>query len=149
MLKNYTSTVPASRSVSHIEDMLVRHGATDIYKKYSPEKKLEAISFMLPVQGRKVPFKLPARVDNCEKVLRRAVRRPKPGTYDRIREQAERTAWKLVSDWVDVQMSLIELKQVDIMEVFLPYVYDVAKDQTFYEKLQVTNFNALQIPEVT
>lgn len=149
MLRNYTSTVPASRSVSHIEDMLVRHGATDIYKKYSPEKKLEAISFMLYVQGRKVPFKVPARVDNVEKMLRGAVRRPKPGTMQKIGEQAERTAWKLVSDWVDVQMSLIELKQLDIMEVFLPYVYDVAKDQTFYEKLLGTNFKALQIPEIT
>lgn len=149
MLKNYTSTVAASRSVSHIEDMLVRHGATDIYKKYTPEKKLEAISFMLCVQGRKVPFKVPARVDNVEKVLRGMVRKPKPGTMQKITQQAERTAWRLVSDWVDVQMSLIELGQVHIMEVFLPYVYDVSKDQTFYEKLVVSNFKALQIPEVT
>lgn len=149
MLRNYTSSVPASRSVSHIEDMLVRHGATDIYKKYSQEKKLEAISFMLCIQGRRIPFKVPARTENVEKVLRGMVRKPKAETFKRIAEQAERTAWKLVSDWVDVQMSLIELKQVDIMEVFLPYVYDVAKDQTFYEKLLGTNFKALAIPEVT
>ena len=39
-----------------------------------------------------------------------------------FREQAQRTAWKILQDWVEVQMSMIKLKQADPMQIFLPYV---------------------------
>jgi len=131
MIKNYTSTVPVSRSVQHIEDRLVKHGAQKIVKEYDQDKKLAAICFTLMLNGREIPFKIPARVANVEKMLRGSVRRPTSGTYERIAEQAERSAWKLVSDWVDIQISLVELQQVEFMEVFLPYVYSPADRLTF------------------
>jgi len=147
MIKNYTSQVPVARSISYIEAKLVMHGALDIMKRYEGQE-LQAISFIISVNGRKVPFKLPARTANVEKVLRGArTRTPE----SKIKEQAARTAWKLVSDWVDIQMALIELKQVDIMEVFLPYIFYPDKDGglTLYEKLSASQFKVLQIPEVT
>ncbi len=144
-IKNYTSAVPVSRSTQYIEDKLVRHGARNIMKLYNEKKQLTGICFIIPVNGKDIPFKLPARVDNCEKVLKGAVHRPKPGTYERIREQAERTAWKLVSDWVDIQMSLIELDQVEFIEVFLPYVYDPREEKTYFEKIKGNGL--LQITE--
>jgi hypothetical protein len=90
-----------------------------------------------------MPFRLPARVSNVEKQLRGSIRRPRAGTLDNIQAQAERTAWKLLSDWVDIQMSLIELQQVKFIEVFLPYVYDPIKKQTYFEKLEQGNFKQL------
>jgi hypothetical protein len=143
MLKNYTSTVPVSRSVQHIEDCLIRHGAKNIMKMYDAEKKLESLCFIMPVEGKDIPFKLPASVDRVEKVLKAAVRRPTAQTNARIKEQAERTAWKLQSDWVDIQMSLIELNQVEIMQVFLAYVYFPIQKKTYFERLKSTNFKLL------
>jgi hypothetical protein len=70
-----------------------------------------------------------------------------PGTIAKIKEQSERTAWKLLSDWVDIQMSLIELDQVELIEVFMPYLYDVAKDQTFFEKMKAEGFAMLAAPK--
>lgn len=136
MIKNYTSSVPVSRSVSHIEDCLVRHGAKNIMKMYDADKKLESLCFILPVDGKDIPFKIPANVTQCENILRASIRRPKPGTLERIADQAERTAWKLMSDWVDIQMSLIELKQVELLQVFLSYVYYPAEKMTYFEKLK-------------
>lgn len=143
MIKNYTSTVPVSRSVQHIEDCLVRYGAKNIMKMYDSDKKLESLCFIVPVERKEIPFKVPANVAQCEKILRASIRRPKPGTIERISGQAERTAWKLMSDWVDIQMSLIELKQVEFMQVFLSYVYFPSTNQTYFERLNADNFKLL------
>src|SRR5574343_614178 len=144
MIKNYTSTVPADRSVSHIERRLVAQKAKNILKQYSPEGKLDAIAFIVEINGKDMPFKLPAKVDQVQKKLSGSVRRARKGTMARITDQAERTAWKLVADRVDVQMSVIELDQVEFLEVFLPYVYDPSTQQTFYARIKTGGYKLLQ-----
>jgi hypothetical protein len=42
------------------------------------------------------------------------------------RDQAVRTAWRIVKDWVEAQMALVETQMVTTAEVFLPYA--VMKD---------------------
>jgi hypothetical protein len=140
MIKNYTSTVSAAQSIRHIEDRLAAHGASQILKTYSAEKKLAGIAFIIKENGRDIPFQLPSRVDRVEKKLRAAVKRPLKSTYANIALQAERTAWKLLSDWVDIQMSLIDLNQVEFLEVFLPYIWDFTKSETFFEKCKKDEF---------
>lgn len=148
MIKNYTSTVSLARSIAHIEERLVKHGARQTVKTYTPGGDIEAFCFVLLVNGKEVPFKLPARMSNCEAILKKQVVRPKPGTMDRVHEQAERTAWKLVSDWVDIQLSFVELGQAEIMEVLLPYVYDHATGKTFFEKLKGSEFKMIGMDKI-
>lgn len=142
MIKNYTSQVPATRSVQRIEDLLVKHGAKNILKLYD-QQKLTGIAFIISIDGRDVPFRLPARVDRVEQRLRKSIKRPRSGTMNKISDQATRTAWRLLSDWVEVQMSLIELDQAELIEVFLPYMYDPSKEQTFFEKIKKDGFKLL------
>jgi hypothetical protein len=143
MIRNYTSTVPATKSVNFIEDKLVRHGAKNIMKLYK-DGKLEGIAFIITIDGRgDIPFRVPARIKKVEELFKNTVRRVTKNTYKNIREQAERTAWKLIADWVDVQMSLIDLQQVELMEVFLPYAYDPIKEQTYFEKVKESQFKML------
>ena len=143
MIKNYTSQVPSKRSVQHIEDRLVNHGAKNILKLFE-KTKLIGIAFIINVNGKEIPFRLPARIDRVEKQLKGFIKRPRAGTLDKITEQAERTAWRLLADWVDVQMSLIELDQVELIEVFMPYIYDVKNEQTFFEKMKNNGFTLLE-----
>ena len=42
------------------------------------------------------------------------------------RAQAVRVAWRIVKDWVEAQMALVETQMVTTAEVFLPYA--VMKD---------------------
>lgn len=142
-IKNYTSEVPASRSVNHIEERLVKHGAKNILKIYNDDKKLSGVAFIISLNGKDTPFRLPARIERVEKHLRDAITRPRKGTLDKLKSQAERTAWKLLSDWVDIQMSLIELDQVEFLEVFLPYIYDHGKERTFFERIKDEGFKML------
>lgn len=143
MIKNYTSTVPIEKSINHIESKLATHGVKDIMKRYSYEGKLESICFVILLNGNSMSFKLPAKIDACYKVLSSRVKRPRGKTHEKILEQAVRTAWKIVSDWVDIEMSMIELEQKEFLEVFLSYVYNPLKQQTFYESLKESKFLAL------
>jgi hypothetical protein len=142
-LMNYTSTVPASRSISYIEAKLAGHGAKQIVKYYDEGCRVSSIAFMMMMEGIEIPFKLPARVEKCELVLKSRVRKPRADTFKRIAEQAERTAWKIVSDWIDAQMAMIELSQVEFMEVFLPYLFNCTKNQTYFESIKERGYKAL------
>lgn len=135
MIKNYTSQVPASQSIYRIEKRLVDNGATTISKFYDDKGKIEGVIFQMKVPEAPMPitFKLPARVDRVFDRLWKEVKKPSPERKDKVKDQAERTAWKLLNDWIDIQMSLIELNQIDFTEVFLSYAYD--GQQTYHEKL--------------
>lgn len=144
MIKNYTSQVPANRSVMHIEERLVKQGAKNILKLYDKSQRLEGVAFIISVSGNDMPFRLPARIDRVTRQLQAAVKRPRKQTMDRIAKQAERTAWRLLADWVDVQLSLVALDQVELVEVFLPYIYDYSKKQTFFERMKAGGFALLE-----
>jgi hypothetical protein len=144
-LKNYTSEVPAITSMGRIERTLVEAGATDISKKYENGVCI-AIRFRMLVNQIPLFFELPAKVDACFKVFWAEVKRPVDGTKERTRQQAERTAWKIVSDWVEVQLSMIKLEQAELLQVFLPYVFDPVKEKTFYNQMKESGFKALLPP---
>ena len=89
-------------------------------------------------------FALPINVEATYKVL----------TAERIlvtneqarQEQALRTAWRIVKEWVAAQMALIETGMVEMEEVFLPYM--LSGDRTVYQVLSEGNFKALAAGEV-
>lgn len=147
-LRNYTSTVPIERSVMMIEQLLASAGASQISKTYGKDG-LSGIIFHLNVGAANVAFKLPSRVDRVEHLFRDEIRRPRRGTMEKITEQSRRTAWKLLHDWICVQVSMIKLEQIEPMEVFLPYAYDQRNDSTFFEKLKTTGFKMLKAGDGT
>jgi hypothetical protein len=144
-IKNYTSSVPVERSVMLIEHQLSRAGAQTISKWYDENKDLSGISFQIVANAQSFIFRLPAKWKACEKVFLREIRRPTPEKNKRAKEQAQRTAWKILYEWVLIQTSMIELEQAEVIEVFLPYAYDPSTDKTFFEKIQAGGFKQLQI----
>src|SRR6185369_7317276 len=102
-IKNYTSTVDASRSMARIEELLVEIGATNINKQYTV-KICTGITFLLFDQQLQhtLPFHLKAQVEECFTVLWKDVKRPRPDTRAIVREQAGKTAWKILADWTQI-----------------------------------------------
>lgn len=117
-------------------------GATSVNKQYEG-KKITSITFLIVVNGTTIPFRLPAKASEVYDVLRDEIKRPRGGTLEKLMEQSERTAWKLVCEWVEIQMSMIKLKQADFIEVFLPYVYDFKSEKTFYQSIKDNGFKQL------
>jgi hypothetical protein len=142
-MKNYTSGVPVERTISRIEQILAKIGAPNILKDYE-NGRLTSIKFTIvePTTKRKIAIMIPANVGKVNAILTQRVKRPRKETLKWIDDQSARTAWKLMQDWLEVQLSLIEMNQVEILQVFLPYVHDGI--QSYYERLKERKFNLLE-----
>lgn len=162
-LKNYTSDVPVSQTIYRIEQVLIKCGVSGITKEYGPQAEVSAIKFHIKVDPNmpEITIRLPADRDAAQKALwldyvdgdkltadgsalQWNARKKK--TKADFKDQGERTAWKLVQDWIEVQMSMIQMKQADTLQVFLPYVWD--GKQTVYQKIKDAGYRAL-LPERT
>lgn len=142
-LKNYTSSVPAHTTISYIEAYLADCGITGISKDFKNGIPV-ALYFHTTENGKMFTIKLPAQVDEVHDFLWRdycrLTVRPRK-TKDDFKEQAARTAWKIQQDWVQVQMSLVKLKQADVLQVFMAFVWD--GEQTYYQQLRSCGFKQL------
>ena len=124
-LLNYTTKVDVYTTVGAIQGCLVKHGAKKIMQDYDDENRLTSLSFMIntPVGPRGI--RLPANVDAVHKVLTRQ-------KVKCDREQAERVAWRILKDWVEAQMAILESEMVQMDEIFLPYMVS-GTGQTLFE----------------
>ena len=129
-IKNYTTIVPANRSIEEIHGALVKHGATGVLYKYEQGTgRIEALQFLLPVKDQNVTFSLPVNWRKFQRVLElQQVRR-----WD-DEEYVYRVAWRNIRDWVMAQLALYETEIVDMSQVFLPFATD-QKGQMLYEKM--------------
>lgn len=144
-LKNYTSSAPVGNSIARIEKLLAQAGASKITKDFK-EGQLVGLMFLLPSPEGNALIRLPANVDACEDELMRDVRRPRDSTRELKRAQAERTVWKLLAEWVHIQISMIQLQQAEPLEIFTPYLFD--GKTTFYRALKSgQQFKALPFAE--
>lgn len=133
MIKNYTSKT--NNTHQKIQQILAKHGVTKMMFEYGKDGKVYALSFAMMIDGQEVPFKLPANVDKVHQIFLNE------GYKDdeKTRNQAYRTAWANIRDWVDAQLALVETEQVELEQVFLPYV--VQRDgRTYFEHAKENQF---------
>ena len=127
-LKNYTTEIAAERSLHQIQQKLVNHGARSIRVDYSSGGEPASLSFMVVTKEGELPFRLPANVAKVQVVL---MRESTPGY--RRQGQAARVAWRILKDWVDAQLAIIETEMVTLQEVFLPYMIVKGTKLTVFE----------------
>ena len=137
-LLNYTTTVEAYKTVSEIEQMLVKHGAKSIMKQFD-DGMITSLSFLINTGVNDIPIKLPIRVDDVLQVLiEQKKMHPKAG-IKATKDQANRVAWRILKDWIEVQMALLDIGMVQFEEIFLSYI-ETAGGKTIYEKLEENIF---------
>jgi hypothetical protein len=124
---NYTTTVDADKSILEIEKILINHGALNISKDF--EQKLPiALNFVIQRNNIYFPVRLPANPEAVLNVMRRG--KVRPGLVNR--EQAYRVAWRIIKDWIEAQMAILETEQVVFEQIFLPYIQN-DKGKTIYQ----------------
>lgn len=114
-LLNYTTKVDVYATLGAIQGQLVKHGAKKIMQDYDDDGHIIALSFMIETPFGPRGIRLPANVDAVHAVLTRQ-------KVKCDREQAERVAWRIVKDWVEAQMAILESEMVQMDEIFLPYM---------------------------
>lgn len=151
---NYTTTVSADKTIGEITGILRANGAKRISQTYEGQR-IAAVEFALETPYGEQWYRLPARPQRVL-VLLIAERNRGKRRYDRyyvdpesppreMREQAERTAWRTVKDWIEVQFALVRAKQLEAAEVMLPYalVNVEGEETTVYQAFSEQRFKAL------
>lgn len=132
MIKNRTSTVPPERTAERIEKILVSAGAEDIRKLYQ-NKALFGIEFTINTRFGLLAFRIPVKVKEAYQVMvKQNKRRRTSADTKRLEDQSARTAWKLAQEWLEIQLSMVEMGQVELVQALLTYA--VRHDgKTFFE----------------
>lgn len=139
-IKNYTTTINANKTIGEIQELLSKHGANAIMTEYNNGEVI-GLSFKIMTPRGEMGVRLPANTDRVLQVLRN--QRKKNNQVKDTMEQATKTAWRIIKDWIDAQMAILETEMVEMEEIFLPYMIN-NDGQTLY---QVFKNNQLMLGE--
>jgi hypothetical protein len=119
-IKNFTTRVDENKTVSEIQQLLASHGAMQVSVQYQAMKPV-AVTFVLMVTKIPVQFRLPRNADGVLRALKQ-----QRGVPQKCRnfEHASRVSWRILKDWVDAQIAVVEAQQAELAEVFLPYAME-------------------------
>jgi hypothetical protein len=127
-IKDYTTTVPALRTVGQIQDILAKAGAAQILAEYNAGRVV-GLTFTVNTATGPQAFTLPARPDLVRAVLLRQRVQPRYATE----EHAECVAWRIIKDWIEAQLAIIQTEMVTLDQVMLPYMR-TANGSTMYQR---------------
>lgn len=135
---NYTTQIDVYKTVAEIERILSEHGVMSIMKQYE-DGQVVSLSFLIDDGEKKIPVRMPIRVDECLKVMQKQKKEHPKMQIKATKEQASKVAWRIMKDWIEVQMALLEINMVRFEEIFLPYI-ETTGGKTIYEKLEERKF---------
>lgn len=124
-IKNYTTKISAAQTVGEIQALLAKKGARQIMFDYSSDGHISFVCFTIETSKGLQGVKLPSNTDKLLEVLKR----------DGIKAdytKAENIAWRIVKDWLDAQLAILETEMVTIDQVLLPYFIN-KNGQTLFE----------------
>lgn len=128
---NYTTTIEAGKSAGEVQSILAKAGAQSVaidYKNGTPS----ALTFTVTFCEQPLRFRLPC---NAEGVLKSLTKYGSKVPYAKQNiEQARRVAWRIIKDWTEAQLALIESGQSQMAEAFMPYVFDESTQQTMFQR---------------
>lgn len=131
-VKNRYTTVTAAKSIALTEKLLVDAGATNISKFYD-NGRVTGFYFSINHNGRPVTFKLPANVDGVLRYFLKNNKVDGPARQKVLKDQAEKTAFKLLYEWVFININIMQMGQAELLNNLLPYAVDDA-GKTVYER---------------
>jgi hypothetical protein len=139
LIKNYTTDVSVERTITEIQKILAENGAQGIMLEFH-KGYLKDIFFKIMLNNKELPFRLPAK---AEKVYHALWGEKQEWEHTRYgagwRHQAERIAWRICKTWLEAQITLINLEQAKIEEVFLPYLV-MPSNKTLFETMEHNQF---------
>lgn len=130
---NYSTEVAPLRSCGEIMAILAAKGALAINIEYENGEP-SAMAFKIRHNDQEIPFKLPCNWRGVLEALQKNVTyrtRRRPDT-----PQAKRVAWRILKDYVEAQMAIVESNQAEIAEVFMGYAI-TRGGQTLFQRMML------------
>lgn len=122
---NYTTTIPAEKTVGEVQAMLGRAGAAAVATMYDGGRP-NGVHFQMNTANGVATFALPVDVDGVVAALAKAHRAGQIRSISKAkalsREHAERVAWRVIKDWLEAQLALVAASMAQLDTVMLPYL---------------------------
>ena len=119
LIKNYTTDIPVEKTITEIQKILAQNGARGIALEYDEQGNIKDIFFKIILHDKKLPFRLPAKASRVYTALHGGAT---PSYQERYGKQwqaeAQRIAWRICKTWLEAQITLINLEQAKMEEVF-------------------------------
>ncbi len=123
LIKNYTTEIPVDQTIAEIQKILALNGARGIALEYHADGRIKDIFFKILRNGKELPFRLPAKANHVYTALHKGTPDHYHTRYGKQwEEEAEQIAWRICKTWLEAQITLINLEQAKLEEVFLPYL---------------------------
>lgn len=126
MLLDYSTQVPVENTVTEIQKLLSGYNVAAMMTEYDgPE--VSSVSFKINIDGKPMGFKLPCNWRAVQVILnnKNENRKRRNGRLERKIDssdhQSQRIAWRIIKDWIEAQLAMVEVNMVTIPQVFLPY----------------------------
>ena len=135
---NYSTSISADKTVAEITAILVKSKASAVMSEYE-SGVIARLSFKVATIHGEHAFQLPANIDGVFNALKRDMKVPK---NSKTREQAACVAWRIIKDWVEAQIAIIEADLATLPQVFLPYM-QIGINETVYSRFEKNGFPSL------
>ena len=136
---NYTTTIATEKTASEIQKKLAMAKAQAVLCEYDDDAVMCAMSFRIATPHGLIFFRLPANTDGVYKALLNDSKVPR---RLQTKEQAAKVSWRILKDWVEAQLAIVDAEMADMTEVFLPYAQNDS-GLTVYQSLEQNGFKAL------
>lgn len=141
-LLNYTTQISAEKTVTEIQGILARAGALAIMTEYDANTVLVGISFKIGTPFGPTAYSLPCDVAAVNRILDKQMRAGKVPRRLVTTEQASRVGWRIIKDWIEAQLALVQTQMVTLDQVFLPYAR-TNTGETVYQRYIGAGMNGL------
>lgn len=126
-LLNYTTDVPVSRTLGHVQGLLVKAGAHRIAIDYA-DGEPSGVAFEVETPHGMRSYLLPVRSAAVLAVLQADGVKASYQTP----QHAHRVAWRITKDWLEVQLAMLQADMVSLDQLMLPYL-QVSLGRTLYD----------------
>jgi len=134
---NYTTTISVSKTAGEIQEILAKAGANRVMIEFGADRTPDAIYFEIDVNNNTAQFRLPSRWHGVAQALQDS----KVERKFKTEEQARRVAWRIIKDWCEAQLAIIEAGAAELPEVFFPYLINPRTNDTIFH-----DFVQFQLP---
>jgi hypothetical protein len=139
---NYTTEVAVEKTLAEITAILVRGGARSIQTEFNDRGRVAGMNFVVKTTFGMRAFHVPVETERVLKVLRAEA----PPRYQTA-EQAERVSWRIIKDWLEAQITLVQLQLIGLDQALLGFMQVRPGDnRTAYE---LYADEQLALPEAT
>jgi hypothetical protein len=140
---NYTTQIDPHKTASECVALLARHGASRISMDLK-DGEPSALAFGIETPAGMRYYLLPANPEGVYLALQKAWRERRIPQRYVDREQARRVSWRVIKDWLESQLALIEAQVVEIEQVMLPYLVVDDTGLTLYQRYLEQGRKALE-----